>query len=269
MLSLLTSGLEGLFDGGHIFESLNLDIVSVEGSLQWLVRVCTIQWLCYRYVGGQNPSPSRKRLDDIILNPLYSNLGRLSKLLSRTIESAQNLASLEAVLQTLQFLTRFSKTLMESWQSSSWQGSCKDNPKLEEETLPWSILKSILFSLTLIHFGVVSLLNTSSRPDSPPSELAEDLVFVSLQSMQNVYFITSKFGHEGFAIYQAMWLGLVDVAERSPVEKVSALINKLEIREPQDEISEACFAYWLILSEELMERVDEATMSRLLNAIIP
>jgi hypothetical protein len=166
-------------------------------------------------------------------SPLFIALGPLSRAIGRTIEAAGKNASedaIKAVKETADICESLSKSLQLGWSKSGWCDleEKEFDAETRKLTLPWTILKSYLFSLTLIQSSLLILL--SPLLSIQPTRLQLDLTRQSLRVLGLTYFITIKFGTDGFGAWQGVWSGLVEVIGHD-VESVATLMTELEPQE--------------------------------------
>jgi hypothetical protein len=180
---------------------------------------------------------------------LFRNLGRLSKVISNCIEAARTPAELHAVQEALASLQSLSRTVSSSFRHSGWEDAAGTSKAMGKNALPWSILKAYLFSMTLIHFSVIALINAVESASSPPSSTSTQMCMTAVTTFRQLHFITLKFGHQGFPTYQGLFLGLTDVLKRSDPATVQAFLER-EREDMSGRPDES--AYWLVMCEEVM-----------------
>lgn len=91
--------------------------------------------------------------------------------------------------------------------------------------MPWTILKSLLFSLTLVQSSLLVLL--TPQESTNPTELQLRLTRQSIRNLGHSYFITIKFGTEGFGAWRGVFSGLLEIAGHDE-ETVAELMKDLE-----------------------------------------
>ncbi|KAM0749468.1 hypothetical protein T439DRAFT_381790 [Meredithblackwellia eburnea MCA 4105] len=229
LLSTLTYSFSSVFSHGTLFESLSSDLVRVPSSSSTSASTTTsgkIHW--------NIPSPSHTTLTRTLASPLFPLLGPLSRALGRTLEAAGtppvSPSSTQSIQETLNALERLAVRVQREWGSSTWSDVKDPAPtpssnatptistsssdesalSLDEETSthkePWTILKSLLFSYTLV---LSSLLNVLSP--SPITILKVRLAGQGMRVLGRLYFVTVKFGNEGFGAWKSVWEGLGEV----------------------------------------------------------
>lgn len=119
------------------------------------------------------------------------------------------------------------KRVQKGWSTSRW---CDlDDEQLDAETktttIPWTILKSLLFSLTLVQSSLLILLTPATSTAATPLQL--QLAAQALRNLGHTYFITIKFGTDGFGAWRGVFSGLVEVVGHDEMT-VAALLRDLE-----------------------------------------
>lgn len=212
MVALLSSQLSASFDHGNLFSNLDSDL-SPAGSaplpLRWTI-----------------PSASHSRLSDLNATARFALLGSISRSLGRAYEAAaasapNKPASLQALDQSLQSLLELCERAQAGWRATRWSDLARDTDLVcspdSAATLSWTILKTLLFSITLVLSCVLVL--ASPKPGQNPTRKQVDLAGVALRMLGATYFVASKFGPEGFGAWKGVWVGLVEVTKGSRDEK--------------------------------------------------
>lgn len=188
---------------------------------------------------------------------------------------------MEDVAKNLKRLERLAERVMDGWGRCKWSDVLGEEglgtsmflhvrtaerlikspplpqaPQTRQQTLPWTHLKTLIFTLTLIHSSTTSILTSSSTslafiPTSSSStaqtNLSTSLISITLQTFSYASFITSRFGvgggkdsgggGNGFGAYKGVWYGSLDVlcrvAERfgnedQGEEMVKGVVERLE-----------------------------------------
>lgn len=216
MLSLLIQSFRDLFQSGQLFSTLSSDLALTSSGVHW-----------------NNPSPSYNQLLSITESPLFTCLGPLSRAMGKIIEAAGKNSSadaIKAVKDTTDVCESLSKRIQSGWRESGWCDLADSELDSETKTmtLPWTILKSYLFALTLVQSSLLILL--SPLPSIRPTRLQVELTRQSLRVMGLTYFITIKFGSDGFGAWRGVWSGLVEVMSHDE-ESLAALMTELEPKE--------------------------------------
>ena len=214
---VLTSTIARSFGDGRIFDGLDDDLSKTDAGLHW-----------------HDPSPSRRRIAAAHASPLFGVLGPLSQTLGKAIESDTSIVTLRAALIRLKRLERIAQLTHQSWASTRWAELPADatgaiTPE-DGATLPWATLKTLLFALTMVHASVVSLLTAapSTRADDAPPPISIDLATCTLRTFSHLYFVTSRFGTDGFGAYRGVWLGTLDLLGRAPAEELVRAVVAIE-----------------------------------------
>jgi hypothetical protein len=120
---LLTWAITSSFADGELFKDMDQDLVDTAGGLLWKVRRGMCRLECSHNAYGrptQTPSPSYDRLAAQRTWPLYVELGKLSRLYGKLIESARSEHDLSVVLFEMQLLERLSAKVREGWKAVRW-----------------------------------------------------------------------------------------------------------------------------------------------------
>lgn len=115
------------------------------------------------------------------------------------------------------------------------------------------MLKTLLFSLTMIHSSLISLL--TSAPADEPAELTLDLAACSIRTFSWLYFVTSRFGSDGFGAYRGVWYGALDLANRATDPKrIEGLARNVEPARGEEGRSVPYAAtYYLNIVEQIID----------------
>ena len=211
LLAILSSSFSSTFSHGNLFASLSSDLSPSPSGLHWNV-----------------PSPSHTTLTHLISSPLFASLGPLSRSIGRCLEAAGSLASpasIAALRSTADGAERVATRLHREWASCPWSDASTDeafDAETRERKEPWTVLKSLLFSLTLIQSSLLVVL--APRPATP---LKRELARQALRTLGLTYFITMKFGVEGFGAWRGVWSGLVEIV-RGDDESCEQLLRELQ-----------------------------------------
>lgn len=213
LLALLTNSFSITFSSGSLFDSLASDLSETPEGLHWNI-----------------PSPSHTLLVGLIDSPLFQSLGSLSRAIGRCIDAAGQHGGedeIRAVRECIDGCERLARYIQLSWAKSRW---CDlEDSQLDEETrktaLPWTALKSLLFSLTLVQSSLLVLLTPASSATATPLQL--QLAAQALRNLAHTYFITIKFGTDGFGAWRGLFSGLVEVIAHDEMT-VAALLADLE-----------------------------------------
>ena len=255
LLHLLSLSHSRVFSSGHLFSTLSSSLILTPTSkLHWTV-----------------PSPSHDLLTALSTSPLFLSLGPLSRALGRLIEAAGARAQkAPADPSTLVAVRNFGTTLertvgrvQRDWGNCAWSDLTSEQD-LDEPTRsrkePWTMLKSLLFSITLIDSSLLVIVSPS-RAGAPPTDLQLELAKQALRILSKTYFITLQFGTEGFGAWKGAWVGLVEVVGQDSPRGVERLMLDLE---PQgmDEaeaktVRRSEVTFYLNVAEQLMKGLGE------------
>lgn len=119
------------------------------------------------------------------------------------------------------------KRVQRGWSTSRWCDLEEDQLDAETKstTIPWTILKSLLFSLTLVQSSLLILLTPASSTTATPLQL--QLAAQALRNLGHTYFITIKFGTDGFGAWRGVFSGLIEVIGHDELT-VASLMRDLE-----------------------------------------
>lgn len=201
----------------------------------------------------------------------HQQLGRFSRVLGKVIESVSNDTAFQMLLPRLARLEDLAANLNTGWASCRWSEVQDDNdlhPDTRQRNEPWTILKTALFTLTMVYSSLIALLNSIPlSSDQPPSDTVLDLVACSLRTFSHLYFVTSKFGTDGFGAYRSVWYGALDLAARGRPAKVQQIVSTFEpylgsstTEAPQEEgvVSRSTTTYYLNAVEQLIAVLPDA-----------
>lgn len=218
LLRLLTHSFSATFASGHLFSTLPSALISTPDGLTWTI-----------------PSSSHTLLTSLIQSPLFVNLGRLSRAIGRLIEAsaslptASNPLALVQVQQTSTTLERLTTRVQSDWSATTWSDIPSDlslSPATRAQTEPWTLLRSLLFSITLIHSSLLIIVSPS--PGRIPTRLQLELAKQAVRVLKRSYFVAIKFGPEGFSAWRGVWVGLLEVAGQDTKEGVEEFMRELE-----------------------------------------
>lgn len=213
LIDPLTTSVTSAFDNGALLNAVS-ESLGPEGSsplpLRWMI-----------------PSASHSTLASLTQSTLFSNLGALSRSLGRAYEAAalastsgRDSTALLAVTSSLSSLLDLCHKIHLAWSATAWSNLASDSDLVcdppEASTLPWTALKTLLFSVTLVLSFVLVL--ASPRRGVAPTLLQVGLAEDGLRLMQETYFVASKFGPEGFGAWKGVWVGFVGIVKAQEEE---------------------------------------------------
>ncbi|KDE07512.1 hypothetical protein MVLG_02186 [Microbotryum lychnidis-dioicae p1A1 Lamole] len=257
LLNLLTKSWSNCFAGGTLFNSLSCDLIQTPEGLSWTI-----------------PSPSHDQLSTLTRAPLFQALGPLSRAISRLIQAAALAARtthsstpassppLVSVISLGSTLERVVDRVQKGWASTPWSDLEDDtqlSPSTRERKEPWTLLKSLLFALTLIDASL--LIIVEPRPEVLATRLQLDLAAQAVRVLHRSYFITIRFGSDGFSAWRGVWAGLMEVAGGDTRHQVEDLMTRMEparlghTHERLVQRSETTF--YLNAAEVLMKRIGD------------
>ncbi|SCV71125.1 BQ2448_2713 [Microbotryum intermedium] len=257
LLNLLTKSWSDCFAGGTLFKSLPCDLIQTPQGLSWTV-----------------PSASHDQLSTLTQAPLFQALGPLSRAISRLVQAAALAARttastipassspLVSVISLGSTLERVVNRVQKGWASTPWSDLEDDQalaPDTRERKEPWTLLKSLLFALTLIDSSL--LIIVEPKPEVLPTRLQLDLAAQAVRVLHRSYFITLRFGSDGFSAWRGVWAGLMEVVGQDTRVQVEDLMRHMEpnrlghAHERLVERSEATF--YLNAAEVLIKRIGD------------
>lgn len=197
-------------------------------------------------------------------------LGRFSRSLGKVIESVTTTHVFHFLTPPLEGLESLGEKLHRDWAACVWSnasGSEDLHPDTRGRDEPWAIFKTLLFTLTMIFSSLISLMNAMPlSTHRHPSEITVNLASCALRTFSSIFFITSKFGTNGFGAYQNVWYGAVDLVSQARPQKIQQIIKTCEPRFEANERRSAILpaalprsrmTYWLNLVEQLVLHIPE------------
>ena len=188
--------------------------------------------------------------------PIVSALGPLSRLAAFCVETASDT---NLVFKALDDLTAFSRTLCIQWRQNklSELDASEEEVYLAEEalkkTLPmlWQALKSTMFSVVVIQSAIFS---RTLRDPSMPMDQAPSIATQSLHTLRNLYFVSSRLGHNSFSQFNFVFNASLDILSKYVIEAQSFLreIKPKEFgRIPDHPHERCCDLFFLNAAEHL------------------
>lgn len=211
LLSLLSYAFSATFSHGNLFASLSSDLSPTPAGMHWNI-----------------PSPSHTTLTALLASPLFTSLGSLSRAIGRCVEAAGAAASpatIAALRSTADGAERVATRVHREWAACPWSDLSSEaafDPESRERTEPWTALKSLLFALTLVQSSLLVVL-----APTPATPLKRELARQALRTLGLTYFVTLKFGVEGFGAWRGVWSGLVEIVRGDP-EACEQLMRELQ-----------------------------------------
>lgn len=176
-----------------------------------------------------------------------------------------NRNALLLVLQHVSVLETLTAQVQRDWAGCKWSdvnGPEDLHSEMRKEDAPWTLLKTLLFSLTMVYSSLISLLNSMPlSTNSSPSQVVLDLVACSLRTFSHLYFVTSTFGTDGFGAYRSVWYGSLDLASRARPARVQQIVEGFQpsfaseaVRSQQEEgtVRRSQITYFLNAVEQLV-----------------
>ncbi|GAA5978204.1 hypothetical protein JCM11641_001135 [Rhodosporidiobolus odoratus] len=281
-LRCLTDSFSSTFASGEAFSSppLSPDLSQTAEGLSWAA-----------------PSPSHSHLTALVTAPLLTALGPLSRAVGRAVEaaailsrsSALNSGAAHSSLRHLSTtLLAISSKLSAGWATTPWSDLLDDSslsPSTRSQTAPWTLLKTLLFSQTLIYSSLLQVVSYTRSKGDEPTVLQRELAIQAVQALGKTYFVALKFGQSGFEAWRAVLAGLVEVAaagrshdeNAEDVSPVVGLVRSLDARGGTGTggihdraVERAEVTFWMNTVEQVMRDLgDEYVERRVLRGIRP
>lgn len=217
---MLSASFSRVFAAGRLFNDLNHSLHMESDGLAWTV-----------------PSESYTLLSALVQAPLFTTLGPLSRSIGRLVEASGKRAlaapndptPLAAVRGFFATLERLAQRIQRGWSMTAWSEIATDTdlaPDTQNRTEPWTLLKSLLFSVTLVHSSLLVIATPQSGVR--PTDVQVDLAKQATRILSRTYFITMKFGTDGFSAWRGAWLGLMELARQDTDRGTEKLMEDLE-----------------------------------------
>lgn len=163
-------------------------------------------------------STSFYQLQELSRSPLIGCLGSLSQLLALCLECTPDMGTF---FDALEGLLTFSRSLTVQWRQNKaseidWteEGEFLDQQTLTA-TMPvlWQLLRSVVFtSVVMLQATISRTLHDRQVPLSRHTLLASR----TLSTLRNLYFISSRLGHQAFSQYTFVYMAAVDMLSKQP-----------------------------------------------------
>ncbi|MCJ1473224.1 hypothetical protein MMC13_001875 [Lambiella insularis] len=163
-------------------------------------------------------SQSYLQIQKMASRPVVDCLGSLSRLASFCVA---NVLDDEPVFRTSDSVAAFTKCLCIQWQQNKLSEIDVSEESLYlsqdsmTESLPllWQVLKSTLFTTIIIQTSILGrLIKLGTRPPVQTAIIAT----LALHALRDLYFISSRFGHNAFSQYSYVYLTSIDILSRYP-----------------------------------------------------
>lgn len=214
-------------------------------------------------------SESAKTVIDTNASLLFQELGRLSSVAAGAIE---RMASLDTLGEVVHKIFNFAYLIHTKWGLSPLS-TVEDEALLTDETKQitpklWQINKAVLFSFTMIFKAVTDKI--LSVPKFATSEEAFHLAHTIVSSYAYLYFITSKFGHDGFTTYKQVFYAAMDVLAQNPA-KCLDLVKEVEPsnKNVSDPMCRARVVYYLNMVEQVVSLMPDEQLEAILRLLSP
>lgn len=189
-------------------------------------------------------------------------------MLGKVIESRSDARFLHLLNARLHTLEQLAANVHRTWATCRWSqisGPEDLHPSTSEAQLPWEYMKTVLFTLTMVHSSLISLLNTIPlSAGQVPSNTVLASAACALRTFSHVYFITSKFGTDGFGAYRSVWYGALDLVVRAGEARVEQTAREIEPsrtiagERAQERVQRSSVTYYLNAMEQLVGAVSDA-----------
>jgi hypothetical protein len=191
------------FQSAYFLGGLDLDVRMQREKLDWSAR-----------------STSFRQVEAIMNRPLVSSMGPLSRLIAHSVENVKDPWLIQTMMDDL---ASFSRALTTQWRQIRFSeiDPAEEATYLGEEalntTLPvlWRLLKAALFSTVVILRGVFS--RTLADSVLASDAVAPVLASQTLQTLRQLYFITSRLGPASFSQHTFVYLTAIDILSAYPI----------------------------------------------------
>lgn len=231
--------MEGL-GSAYFLGAMNLDIITTpDQQLRW-----------------PDNAPSFQEIQRTLASPLISSLGSLARLIGHTLEQVRAPWLVSSAVEDLE---DFTKTLHLLWRQNKLSAvdASEEQQRLDPSTLHttdflWRLLRSTMYAAVIVLRSAVGrLLADAGLADD---ETASNMAMQTLNSLRNLYFISSRSGSATFSQYTFVYLTAVDILSSYPPKAHSYLehIRPTELgRVPQLPLDRNLDLFFLNTSENL------------------
>nr|KMM65670.1 hypothetical protein CPAG_02016 [Coccidioides posadasii RMSCC 3488] len=164
-------------------------------------------------------SPTFCQVNTILSRPLITSLGPLSRLIAHSVDNASNQA---LIAELVDLLLEYSRTALVQWRQNklsevdmSEEAEFLDEITLKS-TLPtlWRLLKTSLFSMVIVLRAAMG--RVLNDPVLAADRYAPYLASKTLQILRNLFFITSRLGHNSSSQLVFVNLTSLDILSQYP-----------------------------------------------------
>lgn len=218
---------------------------------------------------NQNADVLRQHLRAVASKPLFVSMGRLTRVTGRYIEICGSTDDARFIASALEGVERLAFDLRKNWfdcAMSSVQNAQNDDV---DASLPWTILKSFLFALTMLYSSIVRLLVLQApTTHSVPSAGAQRLVFSGIRTFSHLHYIALAFGDAGFNTYDHVLHGLSELALRCSEKEVLQVVTAIDAEASSSNASSSPhdsrprFLYWLNTCDRLVPKLPSSYVER-------
>ncbi|KAI9815520.1 MAG: hypothetical protein M1827_002654 [Pycnora praestabilis] len=159
--------------------------------------------------------------------PLVSSMGPLSRLIAHCADNVSDPSLLHTLVDDL---SGFARTLTVQWrQNKLSEIDISEEPMfLDQEaltTLPvlWQILKTAMFATVVVLRGIMGRILSDQKLAA--DESAPTVATRALDSLRNLYFISSRLGSNAFSQYTFVSLTAIDILSKYPYHAEAFLID--------------------------------------------
>ena len=186
--------------------------------------------------GWSSSSQSYAQVQRMASSPVLVSLGRLSRLVAFCISRVKDE---NLIYKTTQNLEAFTRSLCVQWQQNklSEVDITEERLYLSEEfirnTLPlvWQVLKSVLFAIIIMETSLMG--RVMGDGIKPPLQgrirfsecilhflisIAPFVATLALNTLRNLYFVSSRLGQNAFSQYQYVYMSSIDILSSYPTE---------------------------------------------------
>jgi hypothetical protein len=163
-------------------------------------------------------APSFQNVQRTLASPLVSSLGSLARLIGHTLEQVRAPWLVSSAVEDLEDFTR---TLHLQWRQNklSTVDSSEEQQRLDPGTLHtadllWRLLRSTMYAAVIVLRSAVGrVLADAGLADN---ETASTIAVSALNSLRNLYFVSTRSGSATFSQYTFVYLTAIDILSSYP-----------------------------------------------------
>lgn len=163
-------------------------------------------------------APSFQSVQRILASPLVSSLGSLARLIGHTLEQVRAPWLVSSAVEDLE---DFTKVLHLQWRQNklSTVDAYEEQRRLDPTTfhttdLLWRLLRSTMYAAVIVLRSAVG--RVLADPGLADDEAASNLAVQILNSLRNLYFVSTRSGSATFSQYTFVYLTALDILTSYP-----------------------------------------------------